>query len=146
MKHRIFITDFPLETQLQSRDVVNWLIRLIGFYNVSLHRISYSFVSPERLLSINQNHLDHHDLTDIITFNFNTHEHIVADIYICAERWIENAGIYRQSNENELLRMFSHGFLHCLGYNDKSASEKIVMRNEEDRCIQMFHVKQDSYV
>lgn len=146
MKHRIFITDFPTDTRLQLSDVVGWLANVLDHYKATIHRLSYTFVSPERLLTINQNHLDHHDHTDIITFSFGTDQHIDADIYICTERWKENAKINNQSIEDELLRLLAHGFLHCLGYNDKSSSEKTVMRAEENRCIAMFHVKPHLYV
>ena len=54
--------------------------------------------------------------------------------------------LFSKTTENELLRLISHGFLHAIGYNDKEAKEKDQMRKEEDRCIKMFHVKQQSNV
>ena len=59
---------------------------------------------------------------------------------------LENAIINKQTTENEFLRLISHAFLHCVGYNDHTEEEKAAMRAQENRCIEMFHVKQRKHV
>ena len=54
----------------------------------------------------------------------------------------ENAKEFKQSIENETLRLISHALLHCAGYTDKDEDEKSLMRIKEDEYIEMFHVKQ----
>ena len=51
-----------------------------------------------------------------------------------------------QSIVNEMLRVLSHGVLHCMGFNDKSDTDKSIMRLEENKFINMFHVKPISHV
>ena len=93
------------------------------------------------MLELNQTHLDHDTHTDIITFNYGGNTTITAEIYISSDQCEENAQLFKVSVENETLRLMSHGFLHCIGYNDKNEEDKKQMREEENHCIELFHVK-----
>ena len=108
---------------------------------VTIQQLHYSFVSKERMLELNQIHLDHDTHTDIITFDYGESSSIVAEIYISSVQCEENAQLFNVSVENETLRLISHGFLHCIGYNDKNEQEKKQMSKEENHCIELFHVK-----
>ena len=55
---------------------------------------------------------------------------------------IENATQNNQSAENEIVRLVSHGFLHSIGFQDKTEDDKRKMSSQEDMMINMFHVKQ----
>jgi rRNA maturation RNase YbeY len=37
--------------------------------------------------------------------------------------------------KTELNRVIIHGVLHLIGFNDKSAEDKELMRKEEDNCL-----------
>ena len=106
----------------------------------------YNFVSKEEMLVLNQKHLNHDTHTDIITFSYTSAPVISAEIYISTEQCRENASLNNTTVENELLRLISHGFLHAVGYNDKTKAEKLHMTAEENRCINMFHVKHKAHV
>ena len=127
----------------QLKDVVltKWLADCAKHYGVIIQQLHYSFVAKERMLEINQIHLDHDTHTDIITFNYGDNLSITAEIYISSDQCKENAQIFNVSIENETLRLISHGFLHCIGFNDKNEQEKKQMREEENYCIELFHVK-----
>ena len=47
----------------------------------------------------------------------------------------ENAKENSQTIENETVRLVSHALFHCLGYNDKSPTEKNIMRSKENEFI-----------
>jgi len=66
---------------------------------------------------------------------------VEAEIYISSSRLEDNAAKFSETTENELLRLLSHGFLHSIDYLDSTAEEKRLMREQEDLCIQLFHVK-----
>ena len=106
----------------------------------------YNFVSKEEMLVLNQKHLNHDTHTDIITFSYTSAPVISAEIYISTEQCRENASLNNTTTENELLRLISHGFLHAVGYKDKTEAEKHQMTAEENHCIDMFHVKQQTHV
>ena len=124
----------------------HWLNTLCTIYKVELKTLHYNFVQEPELLKMNQTYLKHDTHTDIITFSYAAPPFIEAEIYISLERLQENAAIHKESTDNELLRLLSHGFLHCIGFNDTTKEEKKIMSIEEDRCINMFHVKQANNV
>jgi len=127
--------------QLNELVLTKWLDDCAHHYGVTIQQLHYSFVSKERMLELNQIHLDHDTHTDIISFDYGDSSSIVAEIYISSVQCQENAQLFNVSIENETLRLISHGFLHCIGYNDKNEEEKKQMREEENHCIELFHVK-----
>ena len=60
---------------------------------------------------------------------------IKAEVYISLEMMNENAKTLRQDPENEAVRLISHALFHCMGYSDKSTSEKSKMRKMENSFI-----------
>jgi rRNA maturation RNase YbeY len=68
---------------------------------------------------------------------------ISADIMISVDRVKDNAQHENKKFENELLRVMSHGILHCLGYKDHNEESKQEMRRKEDEALEMFHVEQN---
>ena len=126
--------------------LMEWLEDCADDYGVTIQQLYYSFVSKERMLELNQTHLDHDTHTDIITFNYGYNKNITAEIYISIFQCQENARKFNVSVENETLRLISHGFLHCIGYNDKTEEENEQMREEENHSIKMCHVKHNKHV
>ena len=104
--------------------------------------ISYVFCDDDYLLELNQNYLQHDTLTDIISFDYTVGNELNGDIFISVERVRENAEIFNQTFDNELLRVMIHGVLHYCGYKDKSAADEQLMRSKENEKIAMFHVEQ----
>lgn len=130
-----------MSPQIDEDRIKEWLISSALAYSVSVKKLVYSFVSKEHMLSLNFKYLNHNTHTDILTFPYGTNINIVAEIYISTEQTFENAKIFNQSFENETLRLISHGFLHCLGFQDRTKVLKNNMSNEEDKMIKTFHVK-----
>lgn len=112
-----------------------WLSKVTGHYGRSTGDIAYVFCSDKYLLEINQKHLDHDYYTDIITFNYNNGGVISGDMYISVERVKENALIFEVDFLTELSRVMAHGFLHLIGYNDKTEEEELEMREQETKCL-----------
>ena len=96
-------------------------------------------MSDDELLQINQQHLQHDDYTDIITFDLSDIEASVdGEIYVSIDRIKENAIKYNCSNEQEIIRVLSHGLLHLLGYKDKSEADIQKMREKETECLTKY--------
>ena len=141
----IYLNNIP-SVFLSTLSLTDWLRGLAIFYKVEIKALHYNFVSESNLLKMNQDYLQHDTDTDIITFSYAPVPLVEAEIYISIERMRENAILHQESIENELLRLLSHGFLHCIGFNDSTKEEKSVMSIEENKCIKMFHVKQEKNV
>jgi len=93
-------------------------------------------------LEINLEYLNHETHTDIITFDYSTKNRLSAEFFISMWAVQQSAKEESQTLENETLRVISHGLLHCMGYDDGSAEEKLKMRQKENEFIDLFHVKQ----
>ena len=111
-----------------------------------IKKLQYNFVSKEALLKMNKKYFNHKTHTDIITFNYSSDSKLEAEFFVSSWAINKSAKEYRQTAENETLRVIIHGVLHCMGYNDDSNQEISNMRKMEDKFISMFHAKHNGYV
>lgn len=124
-------------TRKKIRLLLNETAKSEGY---EIQNLTYIFMSDEELLEINQQHLQHDDYTDIITFDLSDIEaSIDGEIYVSVDRIQENAITYNCSNEQELIRVLSHGLLHLLGYKDKSEADIKTMREKEANCLSVYN-------
>lgn len=118
------------------------LIQIAADHGLELKKVAFTFMKDEALWVLNQQHLNHHTYTDILTFDYSTEHkgkrHIYGEIFISIERVAENAVLFEQSMETELMRVVFHGMLHLCGYKDKTASQKKQMREQEDYYLKLF--------
>ncbi|MBX2968977.1 MAG: rRNA maturation RNase YbeY [Cyclobacteriaceae bacterium] len=119
------------------RKTSNWLKKVITAENQGLNEVNIIFCSDSYLLKINKEYLNHNTLTDIITFDYSAESGISGDIFISTQRVKENAKYFGVSFDSELHRVMVHGTLHLLGYKDKSARQKAVMRRKEDAYLSL---------
>ena len=137
--HFHFLTEpfsFPQRTRLKA-----FLLQLFKKEGKSVEGINYIFCTDEYLLPLNQKHLNHNTLTDIITFELsNKEEALIADIYISIERVKENAQLFHTPFKTELHRVVFHGALHLCGYKDKTKEQAQQMRQLEEHCLNAYFV------
>ena len=119
----------------------NWISEVLTSEGKTEGEINYIFCDDDYLLDLNQKHLNHDTLTDIISFDYSLGKEIHGDIYISIERVRENAIDFNVAFEEELSRVMIHGILHYCGYKDKTDIDELLMRSKEDEKIKMFHVK-----
>ena len=119
-----------------------WLTAIAEEEGYSIEEIEFNFVDADKMLLLNQKHLNHDTHTDIITFDYTETKALSAEVYISCSALQKNAELHSQSVENECLRLLSHGILHCLGYKDKTDTQRSAMRKAEQACIKLFHVEQ----
>ena len=137
--------DYNYETdfRLTNEEVfTEWIESVVVSEGKNLGEIAYIFCDDSYLLEINQQYLNHDDLTDIISFDYSEDDLISGDIFISIERVQDNALDLGVSFEEELKRVIIHGVLHYCGYKDKSENDALLMRTKEDEKIKLFHVKQ----
>ena len=133
--------DFNFETDFLLEGIENyqkWIIGVIESYGFEVGDISYIFCDDKYLLQINQQYLNHDDLTDIISFDYSEEKLISGDIFISVERVQENASLFKVDFQQELLRVMSHGILHFMGFKDKNEKDQLEMRKNEDICIEKY--------
>ncbi|MDC1285468.1 rRNA maturation RNase YbeY [Flavobacteriaceae bacterium] len=123
-------------------DLNLWMERLCEHYKVAIDQFAVNFIGKEKMLEMNQKYLNHDTHTDILTFDYGNQQVINAELFVSEYMCALNAAENGQRLESECLRLISHGFLHTIGFLDKKPEDKILMTEQEDLCLQMFHVKQ----
>ena len=137
----IYDTAFSIpDEQLYAR----WLTACAKKFDAASIDLAIAFMDDEALRALNVKYLNHDTFTDIITFDDSVGKDIVANIAISVDRVSANANKFSQVFDNEIIRVISHGLLHCLGYNDKTVEEKAKMTSAEEICIKQFHVEHKS--
>lgn len=124
----------------RKRQLQSFIGYVFGSEGIEVDKVHFIFCSDSYLLDINQQYLQHDYLTDIITFDLSSDlSNVIGEVYVSVDRVKDNANVYNVSFFDEMLRVLIHGALHLCGYDDKSVSETIVMREKESCYIHMFH-------
>lgn len=121
--------------------ISHWIHQCVVNEGFTVGDINIIFVTPPKLLKINQIHLNHNTHTDIITFDYTVGNIVSGDLYVSYDRVRENAKSFGVSFSDELLRVIIHGVLHLLGYKDKNTAARVEMRAKEDHYLSLYHQK-----
>ena len=100
----------------------------------------FVLLSDDELLEYNNKLLNHDYYTDVITIDQKVGDIVSGEILVSIDRVKENAEALKIPFLSELYRVFFHGILHIIGYNDKSEDEKELMRSREN-----FHLSKHSF-
>jgi probable rRNA maturation factor len=120
-------------------DLKEFIFTIFKKEKIKLDSLNYIFTTDKELLKINRQYLGHNTYTDIVTFDLSGEaKPKQAEIYISYDRVKENAKIHSSSISKELHRVIFHGALHLCGYKDKTAVEKMKMRQKEDYYLDKY--------
>ena len=122
-------------TLFQNKILEETIVFFANKSGFKIEKLEYNFVDLNAMRSLNLDFLNHDNHTDILTFDYSEEKNLIAEVYISLSMMRENAKKYSQSVDNECIRLISHGLFHCLGYKDKTPTEKAVMRKMEEEFI-----------
>ena len=114
-----------------------WIKNTIRLEKSEVDEINIIFCSDEYLFRLNKEYLNHNTYTDIITFDYSVEAKRSGDIFVSIPRVKENSEKFKVPFDDELHRVFIHGILHLCGYRDKSSSEKLIMRQKEEKYLSL---------
>ena len=100
--------------------------------------LSFIFTSDKSLLKINQEFLGHDYFTDVISFDYGDNDIINGEVYISIDRVKKNSRKFEIDLNIELTRVMLHGVLHLCGMNDIDPDERMQMRMEEEKFLEML--------
>lgn len=136
-----YIEDCQFELS-NKYEITKWINETITYQEREIGDVSIIFCSDNYLLEVNKKYLNHDYYTDIITFDYCEKElnncPISGDLFISIDTVNRNAKEYKIEFEIELRRVIIHGILHLLGYKDKSETEAMEMRSQEDFYLNRF--------
>ena len=128
-------------SNLKRKRLRSFIIDIFDKEGTTVKSLDYIFCNDEYLLDINKTFLNHHDYTDIITFNMaEITDPIVGEVYISVDRVTENSLKFNISFIQELHRVMFHGALHLCGYKDGSKQQRILMRAMEDEYLDLYAI------
>ncbi len=123
-----------------KENISKWIQNVISEEGKETGEVTYIFCSDDYLHKINLEHLKHDSFTDVITFDYCNENIVNTDVFISIDRVKENAISFNTSFQNELNRVIIHGILHLVGYDDKSDSDKEVIRSKEDFYLSLLSI------
>lgn len=140
MKPIQFFFESPAPAIKERNKLRSFLIKVLRENQKVVDSINVIFCSDSYLLSINKSFLNHDYYTDIITFDLSKNKKapLQAEIYISVDRVKENAITHQSTIKTELHRVIFHGFLHLVGYSDKTKSQQLIMRKEENKLLNRY--------
>ena len=114
--------------------------------------VSVSLVSDEVIHVLNKDYRGIDRPTDVLSFALDEAEepqefggpnaHLLGDIIISAETAVRQGEEYGHSLNRELVYLGVHSLLHLLGYDHMNKADKAVMRQEEEKALQLIHLSQ----
>lgn len=119
----------------QVEELEDWLKACIAERDYVITDISYHFHDDKAIQALNQEVLDHDYPTDIITFDYSKGKKLKVDMAIGYETIEANAADLGSEVLEEYCRVLIHGLLHCMGWDDRSDKERLLMREEEEKCL-----------
>lgn len=99
------------------------------------------FVDEQEIIRVNKEFLDKDYITDIISFRYDEvadNSAIEGSLVCCAPRITEQAQELNEPLKTEFLRIYIHGLLHLIGYNDQTAEEKKEMTRLENLFLELM--------
>lgn len=125
-----------------SRSKAESILKIISDKEgVSFSLVELVFVSEQEIVRINKEHLNRYYVTDIISFRYDDepgskgNDEIEGTLFCCAPRIIEQSAEFKEPVEREFQRIFIHGLLHLVGYEDSSDKEKEAMTKLENKYL-----------
>ncbi len=122
--------------KIDKRKIHQIIKYLANYFEFEITNLEIHFINSQSILAINTEYLNHNYVTDIVTLDYSQNpKEIDAELYISYEVANENALIYKNSLNVEIIRLIVHGVLHLQNYNDTDAISKKKMEKIENSLV-----------
>ncbi|MBU0712460.1 rRNA maturation RNase YbeY [bacterium] len=128
--------------QLLSPTVEAILQKIATDEDSTFEKISLIVSDDSALNRLKKQYFDDDVLTDTISFNFNESDQPVeGEVYISVDRILENAEQFNTGFPRELALVIIHSFLHLIGYEDSSPTDKQQMERRQQHYLEQVTLK-----
>jgi probable rRNA maturation factor len=125
--------EIPKVKGFVKKQTSDWLLGVAESEGAVIQRLHYKSFDRSEMIELNTSFLGHAYDTDIISFAINEHPLPVnADFALGWDQIQEQALELDQPLIKEVHRIVVHGLLHCIGYDDHSDEDRVIMRAKED--------------
>ncbi len=139
-----FFNDSGEPVPLSENDAAAILKLVSEQENATFSFVELVYVNEAEIVRINTEHLGRSYVTDTISFRYDEDSHpaenpgIEGTLFCCAQRIKEQAAEFGEPVEREFKRIFIHGLLHLIGYEDDTPELKAEMSRLEDTYLALF--------
>lgn len=104
--------------------------------------VNVIFVDEKEILRVNKAYLNHHYVTDVISFNHPRPPFDLGapwafgDVYVCYQVARKNAPKFNHTFLQEMMMYAVHGCLHLAGMDDHEAQDRAQMDRKAEKIIQ----------
>jgi rRNA maturation RNase YbeY len=133
-----FFNPTGLEIPVSESDLLKLFDRVCKGEQAKFSLLETVFVDDAEIQRINYEFLQRVYVTDTISFRYNEdsgRSEIEGTHYLCIPRILEQASEYGVDESEELKRVFVHGLLHIIGYDDEDVQAKQAMHELENRYL-----------
>ena len=130
------INDANLE-KLPVRKLKDAIDVALDIKHIGNATINLIILTDEEIRKINNEFLKHDYPTDVLSFDLTEGKFLEGEIYISAETAKRQAEEYNVTIKEELVRLAVHGCLHLIGFDDNNEENKAIMRDMENKCIEI---------
>ena len=138
----IYIYNLQKEIKIKTQILKALTRKLCRILKLKKGIVSIVLTDNKNISLINAEYLGRKTSTDVLSFNmldsfddFQVHGEIVVSL----EKASENAILFKNEFSNEVILYIVHGLLHLIGYNDITKAQKIIMRKEERRLLNLLN-------
>ncbi len=117
------------------------LLQILADHGFSDGWINIVIIDDKMMIEMHKNYFNDPNTTDVMSFEFDIDResrYMEGEVYANIEQVQRQAKQYNTTVENELNRVIIHGVLHLVGYDDKTAEQKKIMRDKEDFYLKLL--------
>lgn len=103
--------------------------------------VNIIFVDEKEILRVNKMYLDHHYVTDVISFNHPRPPFDIGapwafgDVYVCYGVARKNAPLFKHTFLQEMMMYAVHGCLHLSGMDDHDPKDRAEMDRKAEHIL-----------
>lgn len=103
--------------------------------------VNIVFVDEKEILRVNKTFLNHHYVTDVISFNHERPPFDIGmpwafgDVYVCYQVARKNAPQFKHTFLQEMMMYAVHGCLHLSGMDDHDPKDRAEMDRQAEKII-----------
>ena len=139
MKEVLFYEEsVELPAFFSEKLIKSWLDIIASHYLKKIGALSFIFCNDDYILDVNRKYLNHDYYTDVITFDYCENQTLSGDVFISLDTVCSNALQFGVDFESEFYRVICHSVLHLIGFKDKTDIESVLMRENENICLDLL--------
>jgi len=130
------VDNCDVDLSVDDGKIIRLSRRVFSGENISISSVGIILTNHERLRALNVKYLSHDYNTDVLSFLIDeSDDGIEGEVYVDVETAEERCAEFGVTVEEEVARYVIHGLLHLAGYEDDTAEKKAVMRQLENRYL-----------